>query len=1514
MEQVKKSLKAFRNVFLLSAFLLCLSNAASAHRVETFSTTGCTPGANVTVDAVIVSAGGDTWYAWQYKDATGIWKCFQASNTINGVTFTATGFATTTGVANDAPLLTIFNATSALDNVLIRVLMRDNASPCGAPAGTTYGGDDQALNETKYLRLHIYTSVGDCGGTTPGCIGNLIQTGTLGTQYYGGFENRIYSVANDNYTDLNFASGAGSSDYSSGTGTGQYSVVNNPYGVNSSFTRNIAPHSGNFQMVVFGNTTASSRAWYKTVTVVPGSSYTFSAWVARVNGSDPNIALRINNTEINSSNIAAVAIGNWVQVSATYVVPAGTPSITISIGDKNAAGGANQYTIDDICFRLLGSIGDIVFNDDNKNGVKDNGEVGIAGVSVSLLDANGKIISSTVTDALGSYLFNGLSTSGSGVAYSVNFGLPAGYQFTAKGTTLTTDNNSDADIVTGKTGTITLTSAAPNVTYVDAGAYYTAETKIGDRVWNDLNKNGVQDAGEPGIAGITVMLYKSDNTFVGATVTDNNGNYSFSDLPAASYYLRVTPPAGYVLSARNTTGNSGTATDSDFTTTDFKSSVFATTATTFNLDWDAGMYLSAARSVVGDRVWNDLNGDNLQTAGEPGVANVTVQLYNKVTNTLLQTTATDAFGYYYFSGLGAGSYYVKFTLPTGFTFVTAKTGSDDNIDSDVNGANGTGTTAAFGLAENQIHLFYDAGIKSTTANLTSLGDFVWYDINKDGLQTAGEPGMPGITVKLYSTANVLLQTTATDNSGFYKFTGLTVGTQYIVGFSNVPAGYAFTTAKAGADNIDSDVQPTTGRTAAVTATVQSAAVTTVDAGIILAPSVFPSKGSIGDFVWNDINNNGVQDAGEPGIGGVTVKLYDGNTTTVLATTTTDALGRYIFTNLVAGSYSVEFSGYPAGYVFSTQGAGTDKTKDSDPATGTGKTTVFSLAAGEINITVDAGLRNPTTLSAIGNQVWNDLNGNGVFDAATESGISGVSVYLYDENQNLLANTVTDDGGFYLFTDLNADTYSLGFGNIPAGFAATTRTAAAAADNDSDPNTVSFVTNQFTLAASITDLKWDLGLRSTTYGSIGDRVWNDLDRDGVQDNGEPGVPGILVTLYNSAGTAIASTVTDGTGYYIFKNVIAGSYSVGFTTLPGKSGFTTKSSASGTAATDSDADQTTGKTSVFVLAGGQNKTDIDAGLISLFASIGDFVWRDANSDGLQTAGEKGYAGMTLTLYNAATNTPVTSAVSDGKGFYFINNIPVAAAGSSFYVVFTGLLPNSLMTTKYKNGTTLATANNSDFGTVSGVIRTDAFTLLPGENNPNIDAGVIAPDDIVVAIRGLELAATLNNNVTELKWYTDAEINNDHFQIERSIDGINYTAVGTKAAAGFTTQRTDYTSNDPIGALASKAVIYYRIKSYGTDGDFLYSNVVTVRPGKSASIEIWPNPFAAELNIKVTSAVRSQAAVIITDSKGMTVKKSTIALSAGANFINYTDLASLSKGAYTIRIVQDNETLVSQIVVKN
>jgi LPXTG-site transpeptidase (sortase) family protein len=112
--------------------------------------------------------------------------------------------------------------------------------------------------------------------------------------------------------------------------------------------------------------------------------------------------------------------------------------------------------------------------------------------------------------------------------------------------------------------------------------------------------------------------------------------------------------------------------------------------------------------------------------------------------------------------------------------------------------------------------------------------------------------------------------------------------------------------------------------------------------------------AIGDFVWNDLNRDGIQDGGEPGINNVTVRLYDTATNTLQGTTTTNAAGIYGFTGLVPGDYYVVFT-LPAGYTFSPMDAGVDDTLDSDANTATGRTGNYTLLATDPDLTVDAGM-------------------------------------------------------------------------------------------------------------------------------------------------------------------------------------------------------------------------------------------------------------------------------------------------------------------------------------------------------------------------------------------------------------------------------------------------------------------------------------------------------------------------------------------------------------------------------
>ncbi|CAG0947411.1 hypothetical protein ANRL1_04078, partial [Anaerolineae bacterium] len=118
-------------------------------------------------------------------------------------------------------------------------------------------------------------------------------------------------------------------------------------------------------------------------------------------------------------------------------------------------------------------------------------------------------------------------------------------------------------------------------------------------------------------------------------------------------------------------------------------------------------------------------------------------------------------------------------------------------------------------------------------------------------------------------------------------------------------------------------------------------------------TVVCAKQSIGDRVWGDCDGDGVQDAGEAGIAGVTVKLLN-SAGTAIASTTTDANGNYLFSDLAVGTYAIQVVA-PTGYAFTTKDQGGDDSKDSDVDPLTGKTILTSLETGEHDLSWDAGL-------------------------------------------------------------------------------------------------------------------------------------------------------------------------------------------------------------------------------------------------------------------------------------------------------------------------------------------------------------------------------------------------------------------------------------------------------------------------------------------------------------------------------------------------------------------------------
>ena len=232
----------------------------------------------------------------------------------------------------------------------------------------------------------------------------------------------------------------------------------------------------------------------------------------------------------------------------------------------------------------------------------------------------------------------------------------------------------------------------------------------------------------------------------------------------------------------------------------------------------------------------------------------------------------------------------------------------------------------------------------------TISGVVWDDLDRDGIREIGEPIVEGIDVDLAVDAGAIIASTKTDMNGAYSFTALPgrYQVQFALSCSTGPCTPfdGFTLPDVGPDDdIDSDVDPPFIAGPIVLAAGQT--ISNIDSGM------FQNAG-IGDFVWHDLDGDGIQDGGEPGIADVTVNLRNSIDTIQLDTTTTDGNGFYQF-GLLPGSYIVEFV-LKAGFDgFSPEDAALDDTIDSDADVNTGKTGIITVTSGQGGTTVDAGM-------------------------------------------------------------------------------------------------------------------------------------------------------------------------------------------------------------------------------------------------------------------------------------------------------------------------------------------------------------------------------------------------------------------------------------------------------------------------------------------------------------------------------------------------------------------------------
>jgi fimbrial isopeptide formation D2 family protein/uncharacterized repeat protein (TIGR01451 family) len=950
---------------------------------------------------------------------------------------------------------------------------------------------------------------------------------------------------------------------------------------------------------------------------------------------------------------------------------------------------------------LAARIAGFVYEDNNNDGVFDTTENGISGVTITLSgtdDLGNGVLLTTTTTITGFYAFDTLRPG----TYTVSETQPTGYL----------DGRDTAGTLGGDTSlndriagiTLTFGAASLNNNFGEL-----RPASLSGRVYRDDDNDGIPDTGEPGIGGVTITLTGTDdlgNSVLLTTTTSITGFYTFDTLRPGTYTVSETQPIAY----NDGIDRSGTA-GGDLINDQVSNIMLGAGVDAVNYDFgERGTFVSGI-------VWIDTDRDGTLDGGENGrLGGVTVTLSGTdlLGNSVLLTTTTTITGFYIFDNLPAGTYVIEQTQPTGYGSSTPNTLSV--------------TVPLTGLTD-----------QNFGETVSTLSGYVYVDSNNNGVFDAGESGIGGVTVTLTGTdvngVSVTL-TTLTLADGSYRFENLLAGTYTIS--ETQPLIYS--------DGLES-IGTIDGTPVGMLVSNDVIGNITLSAGTDGINYNFGelADAGLGDRVWLDRNGDGAQDPGEPGIGGVQVYL-DLNNDGVLdagePVTTTNALGQYFFGNLPGGTYTVRVD-------TTTLPGGVSQTYDLDGATVTPHAATASLAAGATRTDVDFGYRGT---ASIGDRVWLDRNGDGVQDAG-EPGIGGVTVYLDLDNDGARDAdepfAVTDAAGNYLIGGLLAGTYTVRVdaSTLPGGVSATYDL-----DGIGTPGVVTGVT--LSSGQARTDV--DFGYRGTA--SIGDRVWNDANANGIQDAGETGVSGIVVALYDSTGTLLITTTTDLNGNYLFDNLPAGTYTVGVGATPGRS--ISPRGAGSDSALDSDIDRATRRSNPITLAIGEDRRDIDIGLYQL-AAVGSLVWLDRDLDGIREADEPGIGGIEVRLLRS-DGTVVATQTTDANGSFMFTDVEPGEYRIAFSV------PSGYYVSPFRQGND--TGIDSDADPVTGL--TPIFTLTPGQIDPTWFMGLspISP----TAIQLTRFSAERGAQGVVVRWETAAEYGTRGFYLERSATGSRSDAV--------------------------------------------------------------------------------------------------------------------------------------------
>jgi hypothetical protein len=249
-----------------------------------------------------------------------------------------------------------------------------------------------------------------------------------------------------------------------------------------------------------------------------------------------------------------------------------------------------------------------------------------------------------------------------------------------------------------------------------------------------------------------------------------------------------------------------------------------------------------------------------------------------------------------------------------------------------------------------------------------------------------------------------------------------------------------------------------------------------------------------------------------------------------------------------------------------------------------------------------------------------------------------------------------------------------------------------------------------------------------------------------------------------------------------------------------------------------------------------------------------------------------------------------------------------GTGFDVNSSGLNPQFDVSGNFKP----TESSIDNIGAAGLGVTTDIYGVTRGANP---DPGV-AEFGSSLPVQLVKFSGSRRGGLNLLEWTTANETNNSGFEVERSLDGTNFSSIGfvaSKAVNGTGNANLTYSLND--SRITASASYYYRLKQVDKDGRFRYYNVVLVK-GTAVQLElvkVYPNPVTSQLNIAVSSPAAGTITLLLSDATGRVVLQKSAAVSIGTTVVEL-GVSRLAQGVYFLKaICADGCTSGEQKIIK-